>query len=132
MINQAQLLGRVGKLESKTSKNGTQVTNISLATAKKTKGQDGQYTEQTTWHNVYCFAKLSEVVSKFVQVGDLIFVNGEIQHRKIEQGEKAGQYSYSISATGINFMPKPKPAVVTPAPVVAAKSNSSDEDDVPW
>jgi single-strand DNA-binding protein len=94
MINTAMLLGRVGKKESKSLKAGGEFTVMSLATSKKYKDASGQSQEQTTWHNVNCFNKLSEIASKYVHVGDLVFVQGEIQNRKIESGERAGQYIY--------------------------------------
>lgn len=129
MFNQATLIGHVGKLEHKTSKSGVQFSSISLATSNKVKGSDGQYKEQTTWHQIYCFSKLSEMVAKFVKVGDMVFVQGEIQHKKIDSGERAGQYSYSVSATSIRFMPKPKVQVqAQPTSTVA----SDNDDDVPW
>lgn len=108
MINTAMLLGRVGKKDTKQLRNGGEVTVFSIATSKKYKDSQGQAQEQTTWHNVNCFSKLSEVASKYVHVGDLVFVQGEIQHKKIESGERAGQYAYSVHANEIKFIPKGK------------------------
>lgn len=111
MINTATLLGRVGKKETKPLKNGGDITVLFIATSKKYKDSSGQAQEQTTWHNVNCFSKLSDIASKYVHVGDLIVIIGEIQNRKIESGERAGQYIYSITANEIKFIPKntPKP-----------------------
>lgn len=106
MINTAMVLGRVGKKDSKPLKNGSDMTTLSIATIKKYKDSTGQSQEQTTWHNVSCFNKLSEIASKYVHVGDLVCIQGEIQHKKIENGERAGQYRYSINANDIKFIPK--------------------------
>lgn len=108
MINYGTLLGRVGKKDTKTLRNGGEVTTLSIATSKKNKDSNGQYQEHTTWHNVNCFSKLSEIANKYVHVGDLVFVQGEIQHKKIETGDRAGQYAYSIHANDIKFIPKGK------------------------
>ena len=105
MINYAILLGRVGKKDNKILKNGSEVTVISLATSKRYKDSSGQQQEQTTWHNVSCFSKLAEIANKYVHVGDLVFVQGEIQNKKIENGEKAGQYIYSVHANEVKFIP---------------------------
>ena len=47
--------------------------------------------------------------NKYVHVGDLVFVQGEIQNKKVESGERAGQYIYSLHANDIKFIPKGKP-----------------------
>lgn len=106
MINHATLLGHVGKKDVKKTKTGADVTVLSLATSKKYKDAQGAQQEQTTWHNVSCFSKLAEVAAKYVNVGDLICVQGEIHNRKIESGEKAGQYVYSLQANDIKFIPR--------------------------
>lgn len=106
MINTAMLLGRVGKKDTKTLRSGGDVTVLSIATSRKYKDSTGQAQEQTTWHNVSCFSKLAEIANKYVNVGDLVFVQGEIQNKKIESGERAGQYIYSVHANDIKFIPK--------------------------
>lgn len=108
MINYATILGRVGKKDNKALKNGNEITSLSVATSRKYKDSSGTAQEQTTWHNVNCFSKLAEVANKYVNVGDLIFVQGEIQHKKIETGERTGQYIYSIHANEIKFIPSGK------------------------
>lgn len=115
MINTAMLLGRVGKKDNKQLKSGGEVTVLSLATSRKYKDASGQYQEQTTWHNVSCFSKLAEIANKYVHVGDLVFVQGEIQNKKVEIGERAGQYIYSLHANDIKFIPKGKVAESKPA-----------------
>ncbi len=67
MINAAMLLGRVGKKDTKQLKNGGDLTVLSIATSKRYKDASGQAQEQTTWHNVSCFSKLSEIANKYVQ-----------------------------------------------------------------
>jgi len=106
MISIAIIQGYVGKKDTKTLSNGNDVTVLSIATSKKFKDAQGNPKEQTTWHNVSCFAKLCDIASKYVQVGDLVFVRGEIQNKKIEKGEKEGQYIYSLHANELHFVKK--------------------------
>lgn len=133
MINQAILLGRVGKKENKQLKNGGELTVISLATSKKWKDSTGLAQEQTTWHTVYCFSKLAEISNKYVHVGDLLFVQGEIQNKKIESGEKAGQYVYSIHANDIKFIPSAKKSDEKSNTIQEKKKSSYDfqDDELP-
>lgn len=104
MINKATLVGRVGKKDVKTLSNGNQLTVISLATSRKYKDSSGEKQEITTWHNINCFSKLAEIAEKYVHVGDLIYVEGEINNKKIESGERAGNWVYSLTASDIKFL----------------------------
>lgn len=108
MINYAMILGRVGKKDNKKMKNGIELTVLSIATSKKYKDSSGENKETTTWHIVSCFSKLAEIANKYVNVSDLVFVQGEIQNKKIETGERAGQYAYSIHANELRFIPTGK------------------------
>ncbi|HEX4045439.1 MAG TPA: single-stranded DNA-binding protein [Gammaproteobacteria bacterium] len=129
MINTALLVGYVGKKDTKTLKNGTEVTIISLATTKKYKDSTGQKQEQTTWHSISCFSKLSEIATKYVHVGDLVCIQGEIQNKKIETGERTGQYMYSIHANDIKFIPKIK-AESKPNQGNVKQEDQFDNDDI--
>lgn len=108
MINVAMLVGRVGKKDNKTLKNGGTITVLSLATSKNYRDSSGKSQQTTTWHNVSCFNQLSEIANQHIHVGDLVFVQGEIQNKKIESGDKAGQYMYSIMANKVQLIPTGK------------------------
>jgi single-strand DNA-binding protein len=105
MINEAILVGHVGKKDTKTLNNGGEITVISIATSTKYKDSSGQKQERTTWHNINCFSKLAEIAAKYVHVGDVLYVRGEINNRKVEKGERAGQYMYSVTANDLKFLP---------------------------
>jgi len=133
MINQAILLGRVGKKDNKVLRNGGEITTLSIATSKKWKDQSGTAQEQTTWHNVSCFSKLAEVANKYVHVGDLVYIQGDIQHKKIESGDRAGQYAYSVHANDIKFIPSSKKSDGQSKPSQEKKNRQYDfeDDDIP-
>lgn len=132
MINQAILLGRVGKKDNKTLRNGGEMTILSIATSRKYKDSSGAQQEQTMWHNVSCFSKLAEVANKYVHVGDLVFIQGEIQHKKIESGDRVGQYAYSVHANEIKFIPTAKKSDGQSKPSQEKTKSSSDfyDDDI--
>jgi len=134
MINYAMLLGRVGKKDNRTLKNGSEMTSLSIATSRKYKDSSGNSQEQTTWHNISCFSKLAEVANKYVHVGDMIFVQGEIQHKKIEQGERAGQYAYSVHANEIKFVPggKKSDGQSKPSQEKPLQSSVFQDDEIPF
>src|SRR5437667_12237327 len=104
MFNEAFLLGRIGRKESKPTKLGGSMTSLSLATFRKLIDESGERKEFTTWHNVFFFAKLADVVQQYAHVGDVVFVRGEISNKKIESGERAGQWVYSVIGNEIKFI----------------------------
>lgn len=85
-INQATILGRVGRDAEHTTHGETDFLKFSVATSKKIKGE-----ETTTWHNVVIIGKLAGAIKNFVRKGKEIYVSGEINNRTYE---KDGQTKY--------------------------------------
>jgi single-strand DNA-binding protein len=104
MINKATLLGRVGKKEYKSLKNGSFLCQISVATSRKYIDSHANKREVTTWHNVNFFNKLADVTNKYVNVGDLIYIEGEICNRKIEENG-VNRMIHSITGNEVKFIP---------------------------
>ena len=105
MINKVSLLGRVGKVNIKDLKAGGKMTTIYLATSRSYTDSSGQKQMLTTWHNVNCYQKLAEIAEKYAKVGELVYVEGEVSNKKIEHGENAGQWRYSVTANEIKHIP---------------------------
>lgn len=105
MINKVSLLGRVGKVNIKDLKAGGKMTTIYLATSRSYTDSSGQKQVLTTWHNVNCYQKLAEIAEKYVKVGELVYVEGEVSNKKIERGENAGQWRYSVTANEVQVIP---------------------------
>lgn len=108
MINQATVLGRVGKIGTRTLNNGGPVTNISIVTSKKY-NKDGVKLEKVTWHNISCYSKLAEIAEKYVAVGDLLYIQGEIDMHKYIAKDGTERTSFYIIAHDLKLMPKSKP-----------------------
>ncbi len=107
MINKVTLLGRIGKKETKTLKNGNEVTVLHVATTKKWMNSDAILTEETTWHTVNCFGKISELAEKYTHVGELIYLEGEIVVKKKEHDGDV-RYYHSITCFELKFIPGQK------------------------
>ena len=100
-MNKVILVGRMGKdPESTVFQGGTSNVKFSLATSKKVKGD-----YKTEWHNVVCWGKTAEAVSKFCSKGSLVGVTGEISYRQWDD-KKTGQKKYStdINAEQVEFI----------------------------
>lgn len=129
MINKCQLLGRVGKKDSKTLKNDTQLTNLSIATSKRYKDQQGNKQEKTTWHNVNLFGKIAEIAEKYVAVGDLVYIEGEMEHRKYTDKDGAEKMAFSINGNELKLLPKSKSSGDSNASPAQQKKSSAQWQD---
>lgn len=100
-VNQVNILGRIGKIETKAMPNGKSVTNFSVATTEKYKDQAGQTIEDTEWHNCVSFGSQADVIAQWFQKGSEIFVNGKLKTRKWQ--DKSGQDRYTTNVIVNNF-----------------------------
>ena len=82
-VNKAIIIGFVGKSpETRLFSNGDGVTNFSIATSERYKDKSGEMKEQTEWHKIACFGKLSEVATNIVKKGSQVYIEGKIATRK--------------------------------------------------
>lgn len=107
MVNQGTVLGRVGKIDTKTTSSGVKITNCSMVTSKKFT-KNGQKEEKVTWHNVTLFSKLAEIAEKYVNVGDLLYVQGEMENQKYTTQDGQERVKFFIIAHELKLMPKSK------------------------
>lgn len=136
MINQATLLGRVGKIDTRPMNNGQTITNISMVTTKKFT-KDGQKQEKVTWHNITCFSKLSEIAEKWVHVGDLLYIQGEMDMQKYTTKDGIERTKFYIIAHDLTLMPsskehKPKPQEPSKPQAPTYDAMSFPDDEIPF
>ena len=129
MINKCHLLGRVGKKDHKALKNDTQLTNLSIATSRKYKDQQGNKQEKTTWHNVNLFGKLAEIAEKYVEVGDLVYIEGEMDNRKYTDKNGIERLMFSINGNELRLLPKGKSSNENATTSSSAKQSSTQWQD---
>ena len=78
-INRVILIGYVGNApEIKYTTSGHPVGTFSLATNEVWVGPDKKKKEHTEWHNVVAWGKLGEFSKKYVNKGQLIYLEGRI------------------------------------------------------
>ena len=79
-VNKVFLLGNVGKdPEIRATAGGMTVANFSIATTDRIKGQDGQFTDKTEWHNLVAFQRTAEIIRDYVKKGNKLYVEGRLQ-----------------------------------------------------
>lgn len=106
MKAKVNLIGWVGKdPEIKVFENGNKVVNFTLATTEKYK-KDGELVTDTTWHNIVIYGKLAEVVEKFVNKGNLLYLEGKIKVRKYADKEGVERYITEYVCYEMVMLPK--------------------------
>jgi len=148
MLNHIQIIGNLGRdPEVRYLPNGDAVSNFSVATTERWKNQAGEQQEATEWHRVTAFAKLAEIVGKYLKKGSLVYVCGKIQSRKYQDKDGNEKVSVEIRASEMQMLggrtdatgdqQQPAPAA-RPAPRSAPKAapggGSVDdfEDSIPF
>lgn len=106
MINTAHLLGRIGNKSVKDLPSGNKLCTISIVTNRRYIDQNGKNAEADTWHTVYLYNKLAEIVINNTNIGDLIYITGEINHTKKESPDGTHKYFYSVNAKEIKLLPR--------------------------
>lgn len=104
-LNKIMLIGNVGKNpEVRTFDGGNKVANFTLATTKHYTDRNGQAVNATTWHNVQVNGKIVEVVEKYVQKGDPIYVEGELTARTYVDRNNVERVIYEVRASQIQLL----------------------------
>lgn len=107
MLNKAQLIGRLGQKDVRSTPNGMQVVSYSIATTKSLKDREtGEWKENTEWHRCVSFNKTAEHIGMNVEPGDLLFLEGELRTRKWQTQSGEDRYTTEIV---VNDFPRKLP-----------------------
>lgn len=134
MINKVTLLGRIGKKDFKPTRNGSHICSLSIATNKRYNDSSGTFKELTTWHNVNFFNKIAEVSNKYANVGDLVYIEGEISNKKVEENG-VNRIIHSIIGSEIKVLfesKKKKDKEKIPDDFGNKIADVFNKDDLPW
>lgn len=105
MYNKALLIGNLGRdPEVRHTNSGQPVANLRIATSRRYKDRDGNWTEQTEWHDVVCFGRTAETAGQYLRKGSRVFVEGRLQTRSWEDREGKKQYRTEVVADNLKFM----------------------------
>lgn len=93
------LVGRLGNdPEGRVSQSGSAMTNLSLATTRSWKDQQGERQEKTEWHSVVLFGRIAEVAQEYLRKGSQVYIEGRLQMRKWQ--DKSGYDRYTTEVIG--------------------------------
>lgn len=101
-LNRVELIGNLGQdPEMKTTPQGVSYCSFSVATTESYKGQDGNWIENTDWHNITLWSRLAERAAKSLQKGSKVYIEGRLKHNKYE---KDGVTRYFTEVRADNFI----------------------------
>lgn len=95
-VNKVILLGNLGRdPEVRQTQDGTKIVNLAVATSERWKDRNtGEPREKTEWHRVVIFnERLGEVAEKYLSKGRQVYVEGQLQTRKLT--DQSGQEKYT-------------------------------------
>lgn len=104
MVNKQILVGRVGRVDLKSTKTGTSVLEFSVATNEKWTDAKGQKQERVDWHNCVLFGKSADAVAKYMSKGIQVYVEGQTRHDTYERdGQKRTSTKVMVDDVQIYF-----------------------------
>lgn len=104
-VNKVILLGNVGnEPDIRTTQNGKEIANISLATTESWRDKaTGERKDKTEWHRIVIFNEgLVNVVRNYVKKGSKLYIEGALQTRKWVDNSGVERYSTEIVLQGFN------------------------------
>lgn len=104
-LNKVMLIGNLGQdAEHRFTTNNTEITTFSLATSYSYKGKDGNWVNETTWHNIVLFGA-SDYLKSNLKKGRKFYVEGRLNKRDYENKEGQKIYVTEIVADKFSIIP---------------------------
>lgn len=90
------LIGNLGNdAETRFTTNNLSVTSFSIATSNSYKGKDGNWVNETTWHNIVSF-NIPDFYKESLKKGKKFYVEGRIQKRDYTDKDGVKRYVTEI------------------------------------
>lgn len=97
-LNKVLLIGNLGgDPEIRYAASGTAIANFSLATTEGRKNANGDWEDETTWHNIVLFGRTAETAKDYLRKGSRVYIEGRIQTRSWEDQNGQRQYRTEIA-----------------------------------
>ena len=95
-LNKVMLIGHLGKdPEIISFENGTKKMSVTLATTERYRDRNGEWSEQTDWHNLVAWGNLAlDIAEKrrnYIK-GDMIYVEGRLKTRQYVDNQNVTRY----------------------------------------
>ena len=112
-LNKVILIGRFGKdPEVTTFENGNKKVSVTLATSERYRDRDGNWIEQTDWHNIVVFGNLAIDIAEHKRnysKGDLMYIEGKLKNRQYTDQQGQIRYISEVNAEKMMQMAPARP-----------------------
>jgi single-strand DNA-binding protein len=99
MVNKVTLIGNLGRdPEISRLESGAIVGRFSVATTDSYKDKEGNWQNQTEWHDVIVWNDKAEHAEKYFKKGSTVYVEGKLMHRKYTDKSNIERYATEILA----------------------------------
>ncbi|MDD2751053.1 MAG: single-stranded DNA-binding protein [Acidithiobacillus sp.] len=132
MYQRIEIMGRIGKIETRYTKDGDPVVNMSVATSESYKDKNGEKKEITEWHNVVIFKKLAEVANEYCQKGQLVFLAGKLRTRKWADKDGNDRYTTEMVANELKMLSKKEGGAASHEDQPADQSHEDFDSEIPF
>jgi single-strand DNA-binding protein len=93
------LIGNLGRdAETRHTPSGVAVTNFSIATARRTKDQSGEWRDETDWHDIVLWR--GENVAPYLLKGTQVYIEGRLQTRSWDDQAGLKKYRTEVVVDG--------------------------------
>jgi single-strand DNA-binding protein len=134
-LNKVMLIGNLGRdAETRFTTNNVSVTNFSMATTNSYKDKEGNWQNETTWHNVTSF-NLSDFFKDNLKKGKKFYVEGRITKR--EYTDKDGNKRTATDVVSERLIPlestsSDSTGEQTPATTTVETPKVENNEDLPF
>lgn len=105
-LNRVEIKGNIGaEPKITTLESGAKVIRFSVATHEAFKGKDGQYKEETTWHNVVAWSAKSMPDFLSIKKGSFVELTGKLKYSKYKAKSGEDKYITEIVALKMSVTP---------------------------
>jgi single-strand DNA-binding protein len=95
-LNKIMLIGNLGRdVETRFTSSNVSISSFSMATTNGYKGKDGNWVNETTWHNITVF-NLSDFMKENLRKGRKVYVEGRLTKREYTDKEGIKRYSTDV------------------------------------
>lgn len=147
-LNKVMLIGHLGdEVKLHYFEGGNCIGRFPIATNETyTNRQTGEKVTNTEWHNIVVRNKAAEICEKYLNKGDLIYIEGRLKTRQWQGEDGMTRYTTEVQATDFTFLsgrggPEMSPAAMQGGAQAAPASGSvntapaeppEEEDDLPF
>lgn len=104
-VNLVVLIGNLGQdPDVRTTPQGKQVANFSLAVSEKFKDRDGAMQDKVEWVTCVLWEKNAELAQRYLKKGSQLYVEGRLQTRTFDDKNGVKQYRTEVVVSKMTFL----------------------------